>query len=284
MMSGPAKYVAKADFGQCYYNAPLKLPVVDVINFSAADVGWWTWDTTGEAYWRLYWNLSPGAYVLWGDGCKTMLGPEKFVLLAPNMPIGMRHTGRMRQLYVHFVASPPYHDPRPKAWEAPLGSAKRDALSHIYSHIMEGGDAKRFVLDAYAWIAEALAVVPIDDWKTNKMDARVYAVISEIETSLAEPLTVERLAQVAKMSTASFSRLFRRETGKAPHGYVLARRLEVASCLLKQRQISIDDVAARSGFCDRYHFTKLFSRHYGMAPAAYRRKMLQLNSEGDAPL
>jgi len=280
-MPDVAEDVSKADFGQYYHNERLKLPLVDVIHFSASDVGWWTWDKTGDPYWRLYWNPTPGAYVLWGDGQKTLLGPDKFVLLAPNMAIGMRNTGRMKQLYIHFVASPPFHNPVPKVWEAPVSAERRNVFSAMYNHIMEGRDGQKFVLNAYAWIAEALALVPQQDWTVSTMDPHVHDAIREIEMRLAEPLTVERLASVAKMSTAAFSRLFRRETGMPPHSYLLARRVEMAACLLKQRQMSIDEVAAQSGFCDRYHFTKVFSRVYGMAPAAYRRKIFQLVTEGD---
>lgn len=277
-MGKSAIFVSKADPSQRYHNLAVKLPVIDVLNLSAADLSCWTWDkAAGDPYWRLYWNLESGCHLGWGEGRRTELLPEKIVLVAPNLPLLLRHTAgrRVRQLYIHFVVAPPHHDPVRKVWELPAGPARREGLLAMYERITAGGDEAELALAANAWVAEALVAVPREDWRGNHLDERVHLALREIEMRLAEPLSVERLARLAGMSTAAFARLFRRETGKSPHRYVQTRRLDKASRLLKQKQHSIDEVAAESGFCDRYHFSKAFVRAYGVAPAAYRKRSLE---------
>jgi AraC family transcriptional regulator len=80
-------------------------------------------------------------------------------------------------------------------------------------------------------------------------------------------LTLRDLAAVAHLSPAHFARTFPASTGLPPHRDVVARRVERAM----QFQRSEDDllraqVAARSGFRDHGHFTRLFKRHVGVTP------------------
>ena len=54
-----------------------------------------------------------------------------------------------------------------------------------------------------------------------------------IDARYAEPLDVAELARAAHLSTAHFSREFRRAFGETPHQYLLTRRMERAAALLR---------------------------------------------------
>ena len=45
----------------------------------------------------------------------------------------------------------------------------------------------------------------------------------------------------------------------------------IGSRLLRAGDLPIEDVARRCGFPNRYYFTRMFSKHRHMTPAAYRR-------------
>ena len=219
--------------------------------------------------------------MLWGDGRRTELGPEKSVLVAPEMILGMRQAGRMRQLYTHFVVAPPFHCPLPRLWEVPADESRQAMCQSMYNQIASGQGGRALELRALAWVTAALAAVPVSDWTKKTMDERVHAAMREVEQRLVESLPVERMARWAGMSTAAFARLFRSETGKTPHRFVQERRLALAARLLEQRSSSIDEVAEQSGFCDRYAFSKAFIRFHGLSPAAYRRR--GVFGAGDVP-
>jgi AraC family transcriptional regulator len=58
--------------------------------------------------------------------------------------------------------------------------------------------------------------------------------------------------------------------GVTLYQYVLYLRMERAKSLLKQRQITISDVAIECGFASKSHFTRLFRQMSGITPKADR--------------
>ena len=85
-----------------------------------------------------------------------------------------------------------------------------------------------------------------------------------------EPLDVPALARVAHLSTAHFSREFRRVFGETPHKYLLTRRLERAAALLRNTDRSVADICLMVGLHSVGSFTTSFGRAYGVSPTAYR--------------
>ena len=90
------------------------------------------------------------------------------------------------------------------------------------------------------------------------------------DARFAEPLDVAELARAAGLSPAHFSREFRRAFGETPHQYLLTRRLERASALLRNTDRSVADICFTVGLRSVGSFTTSFRRVYGMSPTAYR--------------
>lgn len=86
----------------------------------------------------------------------------------------------------------------------------------------------------------------------------------------AEPLAVEDLARAAGLSRAHFSRAFRAAFGESPHAYLLTRRLERASALLRTTDRSVADICLAVGLTSVGSFTTSFTRTFGRSPTAYR--------------
>jgi len=85
-----------------------------------------------------------------------------------------------------------------------------------------------------------------------------------------EELDVEALARAAFVSPAHFSRQFRRAFGETPHQYLLTRRLERATELLRNTDRSVADICLTVGLRSVGSFTTSFRRLYGVSPTAYR--------------
>ena len=85
-----------------------------------------------------------------------------------------------------------------------------------------------------------------------------------------EPLTVADLAAAAMLSPAHFSREFRKAFGETPHQYLLTRRLQRASELLRLTDHGVADICMRVGLESVGSFTSSFRRVYGMTPTQYR--------------
>ncbi len=85
-----------------------------------------------------------------------------------------------------------------------------------------------------------------------------------------EDWTVERLARVSAVSTAHFARSFKQAFGVPPHRYLLTRRIERAAALLRDTDLSITDVAFRTGWESLGSFGRTVRDVTGDAPGAIR--------------
>lgn len=91
-----------------------------------------------------------------------------------------------------------------------------------------------------------------------------------VDARYREPLAVPALARAAHLSTAHFSREFRRAFGEPPHRYLLTRRLERAAALLRNTDHSVANICLAVGLRSIGSFTTSFRRAYGVSPTAYR--------------
>jgi AraC-like DNA-binding protein len=91
-----------------------------------------------------------------------------------------------------------------------------------------------------------------------------------IDARYREPLDVATLARAARLSSAHFSREFRRAFGETPHQYLLTRRLERAAALLRHTDRSVADICLAVGLRSVGSFTTSFGRAFGLSPTAYR--------------
>jgi transcriptional regulator GlxA family with amidase domain len=91
-----------------------------------------------------------------------------------------------------------------------------------------------------------------------------------MQERLDEPITVEDLAARSAMSPRTFARRFTEATGSTPYQWLLRRRVQFAQQLLETSALSIDGVAARSGFGTADNLRKHFNRIVHTSPKAYR--------------
>lgn len=87
---------------------------------------------------------------------------------------------------------------------------------------------------------------------------------------LDDDLGVEALAARAGMSTRSFSRAFRRETGTTPAAFVEELRVEAARRLLETTDLTVAAVATRVGVRHPETLHRAFRRRVGTTPDRYR--------------
>jgi transcriptional regulator GlxA family with amidase domain len=97
------------------------------------------------------------------------------------------------------------------------------------------------------------------------------ALIDWTRAHLAEPLTVERLADRAAMSPRHFARAFTAETGTTPAKAVERLRLEAARIEVETSHAPLERIAEDAGFGDPGRMRRAFLRAFGQPPQALRR-------------
>jgi len=100
---------------------------------------------------------------------------------------------------------------------------------------------------------------------------RIQAALIYASKNLRNDLTVEQLAEAARLSPRQFSRSFRAETGQSPAKAVENLRVEAARLMLEQSAHPIDVVARETGFADRERMRRAFLRAFGQPPRTIRR-------------
>lgn len=87
---------------------------------------------------------------------------------------------------------------------------------------------------------------------------------------LNENISLATIAEELGMSQYYFCRLFKRSTGITPHAYLIQQRVEQSKQLLKQRKLTINEIAITCGFANPSHFAKHFQKHTGISPKQFR--------------
>jgi transcriptional regulator GlxA family with amidase domain len=88
---------------------------------------------------------------------------------------------------------------------------------------------------------------------------------------LDQTITIEALATRSAMSPRSFARRFVAATGTTPYQWLLRHRVQLSQRLLETTDLSIDAIAARSGFSTASNLRKHFHRSVHTSPQSYRR-------------
>ncbi|MCP3097817.1 AraC family transcriptional regulator [Myxococcus sp. K15C18031901] len=102
-------------------------------------------------------------------------------------------------------------------------------------------------------------------------DARLAPAIRQMHRHLTRPWTVAQLAKSAALSRSAFFDRFTRTVGLRPMEYLLGWRMAVARGLLRDRELSITEVAERVGYSSASTFTTAFNRHVGQPPGRFAR-------------
>lgn len=89
---------------------------------------------------------------------------------------------------------------------------------------------------------------------------------------LDQPLSVDLLAEQAHMSRRTFTRRFRQATGNTVVDWLRHQRLALAQQLLESTDLSIEQIASRSGFGTTASLRQLFRENFRLSPASYRRE------------
>lgn len=102
-------------------------------------------------------------------------------------------------------------------------------------------------------------------------DPQLGVAFQRMHARPGDPWTVESLAEAASMSRSAFAARFKELLGVAPLAYLTRWRMHRATELLASHSIS--DVASAVGYETESAFTKVFKRHVGDTPGAYRKKL-----------
>lgn len=104
---------------------------------------------------------------------------------------------------------------------------------------------------------------------------RTEAAKNYLAAHLADPITLEDVADAVNASPFNFARIFQQQTGTPIHRYLTQLRLRAALERLAEGANDITTLALELGFSSHSHFTETFRREFGITPSNIRRQEFQ---------
>ncbi|MBX5133713.1 AraC family transcriptional regulator [Rhizobium lentis] len=103
-------------------------------------------------------------------------------------------------------------------------------------------------------------------------ETRLRRVSAYIHDHLDEELDMERLAEIACLSSYHWHRIYRAIYGETLAATVKRLRLHRAAGEIVRTELAVSDIAKRSGYPNLQSFNRIFKSVYGMPPARYRKE------------
>ncbi len=100
-----------------------------------------------------------------------------------------------------------------------------------------------------------------------------------IEENVNSSIRVSDLVNLTALSRRSFIRKFKNATGNTPKDYIQRVKVEWARKKLEFENIDIKQISYRLSYSDSGTFSKIFKRHLGISPNAYRKKFKKMIPE-----
>lgn len=157
-----------------------------------------------------------------------------------------------------------------KAWQL-----THEFNSHNIHHDLMG---KGIILEMLALILRSLTPsdpnnsLSVISEKDKQKQTLVNHTIYYLENHHQEDITLEMLADMLYISPSQLSKVFRKITGRSPIKYLIEIRLKHAYELLLHTNLTVKEIAEKVGYHDPFYFSKLFKKHYDLAPSNVRKR------------
>ncbi|RKQ34576.1 AraC family transcriptional regulator [Oceanobacillus halophilus] len=108
--------------------------------------------------------------------------------------------------------------------------------------------------------------------KTNELDERLASILDFIESHLTDPdLNLDKVSNHFHLNKYYFSHYFKNNMTLPFYRYVSLKRLSTALTMIKQNQMSIEEIAYTCGFPDYSSFYRLFKKEYNLSPKNFQK-------------
>lgn len=245
---------------------------IHILNCRLYRVPDWNWHCVRTPFWRCLWNSQPGWKVVCG-GESIPLGPDRWVVIPPETSFEAVGNSMLNHFFLEFTTPFSHSQFAPKIHTLEIDELTLKTIHDIAGFQAEQMDerAVRKSCCLMTMLASSiLSRIPDDDVIHPPQDARIRETMEFLEGHADRTFSNDALAARVHLSTNAFIRLFKSETGTAPQQWHSRQRIGIACSLLHRTRLSMEDVAQQTGFCDRYHFSKVFKQIRGVSPGTFR--------------
>lgn len=116
-------------------------------------------------------------------------------------------------------------------------------------------------------LLECLRINENQNFKGNKDITKT--VIGYINENYSRPISNQSIGNALKLHPNYISKLVKAATGFPLHQYIIKVRISHSMELLSEKKYAVSEIAELCGFCDIYHFSRIFKKIVGVSPSKY---------------
>ncbi len=176
------------------------------------------------------------------------------------------------------TANPLHLNLQEEAFEATMRIFREIARYDNYGDPVEGMVRSNLAMSVIGLLCGAYTSHNAQNQAPFCEDRALTETISYIHERYYEKITVKDLCSIAHLSRSSYIKKFKEICKMPPLSYVTKIRMDSASMMLQTTNLTVLEIAHRTGFYDSSHFTRTFEAHYGISPLGYRNKHLSANA------
>lgn len=243
---------------------------------SISDLTDWNHDYVYDPFWRVYYNAVAGNHLVC-DGKKVGLRPGIFVIIPANT-LFQTYAGTkpVPHFSLHFTLHPRVGLSGDKPIIQNATSLGQNLIRELGVRLVKKRTERSACLHLSLSLLHLIFAAILEDTPPSTLQreeiARVLQALEVDPLSFSSP---DQMAQFAGMSSRSFQRHFQNAAGCCPSVYLKQVRLREAARQLIFSDLSVDAIAERLKFADRFHFSRLFRSFVGMPPATFRKNNRQ---------
>ena len=116
---------------------------------------------------------------------------------------------------------------------------------------------------------------PVTDARQHYHDELLEQILTFIDDTIYDPITVGEICQKFSMSRSSLQILFNENLNQTPKKYINELKLEKSRQMISESRYTISEIALMLGFNSIHYFSRAFTLKYGMAPTEYAKTLFK---------
>lgn len=113
----------------------------------------------------------------------------------------------------------------------------------------------------------------ISNSRQHYQDELLEKILSYIDDSICEPLTVAEICQKFSVSRSFIQILFKENLNQTPKKYIIDLKLERSCQMIRENKYTISEIALMLGFNSIHYFSRAFTKKYNLAPSEYSKQI-----------
>lgn len=139
----------------------------------------------------------------------------------------------------------------------------------------------------YSNISEDVSELPATSAKSELIFPNIShlkKVFDYIEAHYHQGITLSDVAEAVGYSPAYLTNQVSKQTGRSVNTWIVKRRMAAACSLLKNTNLTIEEIATKIGYQSVCHFSRQFSQHHHLSPKIWRKQHQLLHVSASANL